>query len=229
MVPERPAGVPRDQSGVLRGGSWNNNPDNARASNRNRNHPDERNNNIGFRVVSSAHIPATAGSAGIADHGLRYAMAGASMAREHPVRTHCVGRISNLEHFGASVRSAPPFSFLPDPAAEQATEFSDLPAHVFILPVVQPAPMVCQPQIESKLVEPRIALQQALPAGAGRCLARAEQEFLEVECAVQQPANHAMAMDFRKGLALRDQPGQEVEAPREYYQVVMHGIDLLRH
>ncbi|MDZ4768730.1 MAG: SUMF1/EgtB/PvdO family nonheme iron enzyme [Chloroflexota bacterium] len=36
---------------VLRGGSWNNNQDNARASFRNRNNPNNRNNNIGFRVV----------------------------------------------------------------------------------------------------------------------------------------------------------------------------------
>ncbi|NJN88372.1 MAG: SUMF1/EgtB/PvdO family nonheme iron enzyme [Leptolyngbyaceae cyanobacterium SL_7_1] len=36
---------------LLRGGSWNNNPRNCRSANRNRNNPDNRNNNIGFRVV----------------------------------------------------------------------------------------------------------------------------------------------------------------------------------
>jgi hypothetical protein len=36
---------------MLRGGSWNNNPDNCRSSNRNRNARDNRNNNYGFRVV----------------------------------------------------------------------------------------------------------------------------------------------------------------------------------
>ncbi|MFN0104708.1 MAG: SUMF1/EgtB/PvdO family nonheme iron enzyme [Bryobacteraceae bacterium] len=41
---------------MLRGGSWNNNQENARAGNRNNNHPDNRNNNIGFRVVCSSHI-----------------------------------------------------------------------------------------------------------------------------------------------------------------------------
>ena len=35
---------------VLRGGSWNNNPQNLRSANRNRNTPDNRNNNICFRV-----------------------------------------------------------------------------------------------------------------------------------------------------------------------------------
>ncbi|MBD2429860.1 SUMF1/EgtB/PvdO family nonheme iron enzyme [Fischerella sp. FACHB-380] len=36
---------------MLRGGSWNNNPENCRSANRNRNNPDNDNNNIGFRVV----------------------------------------------------------------------------------------------------------------------------------------------------------------------------------
>ncbi|MGI9065300.1 MAG: SUMF1/EgtB/PvdO family nonheme iron enzyme [Pyrinomonadaceae bacterium] len=37
---------------LLRGGSWNNNATNVRSANRNRNTPDNRNNNIGFRVVA---------------------------------------------------------------------------------------------------------------------------------------------------------------------------------
>ncbi|MCP4934077.1 MAG: hypothetical protein GY927_07680 [bacterium] len=41
---------------MLRGGSWINNTDNARVDNRNRNNPDNRNNNWGFRVLSSVHI-----------------------------------------------------------------------------------------------------------------------------------------------------------------------------
>ncbi|MEO1590874.1 MAG: SUMF1/EgtB/PvdO family nonheme iron enzyme [Cyanobacteria bacterium J06632_22] len=39
---------------MLRGGSWNNNPDNCRSANRNRNTRDNINNTVGFRVVSSA-------------------------------------------------------------------------------------------------------------------------------------------------------------------------------
>ena len=39
-------------TGVLRGGSWiKNDPENLRAANRNNNHPANRNNNVGFRVV----------------------------------------------------------------------------------------------------------------------------------------------------------------------------------
>ncbi|MBH8564090.1 SUMF1/EgtB/PvdO family nonheme iron enzyme [Nostoc sp. CENA67] len=36
---------------LLRGGSWNNNPRNCRSANRNYNARDNRNNNVGFRVV----------------------------------------------------------------------------------------------------------------------------------------------------------------------------------
>jgi hypothetical protein len=50
-------GRPDLERRVLRGGAWNNNQDNARASNRNDNDPDNRNNNIGFRVVCVSHIP----------------------------------------------------------------------------------------------------------------------------------------------------------------------------
>jgi formylglycine-generating enzyme required for sulfatase activity len=41
---------------VVRGGSCNNNPNNARAAFRNHNTPNNRNNNIGFRVVCASHI-----------------------------------------------------------------------------------------------------------------------------------------------------------------------------
>jgi formylglycine-generating enzyme required for sulfatase activity len=39
---------------VVRGGSWNNEPENLRSANRNRNNADNRNNNIGFRLAQSA-------------------------------------------------------------------------------------------------------------------------------------------------------------------------------
>lgn len=41
----------RGLRGTLRGGSWNNTTNNARGSYRNRNNPDNRNNNNGFRVA----------------------------------------------------------------------------------------------------------------------------------------------------------------------------------
>ena len=53
--PRMAAGTaPNGPGRVLRGGSWNNNARNCRAAYRNRNHPDNRNDNIGFRVVVAA-------------------------------------------------------------------------------------------------------------------------------------------------------------------------------
>jgi len=42
---------------VVRGGSWNNNRNNVRCAYRNNNDPDNRNNNIGFRVLSHGFLP----------------------------------------------------------------------------------------------------------------------------------------------------------------------------
>ena len=41
----------KDSNRVNRGGSWNNEARNCRVSNRNNNTPDNRNNNLGFRLV----------------------------------------------------------------------------------------------------------------------------------------------------------------------------------
>ena len=38
---------------MLRGGSWNNNPQNCRVANRNNNTPGNRNNNVGFRLANT--------------------------------------------------------------------------------------------------------------------------------------------------------------------------------
>ncbi len=46
-------GIGSQHHRVLRGGSFNNNPKNVRCACRNNNKPDNRNNNIGFRVVVS--------------------------------------------------------------------------------------------------------------------------------------------------------------------------------
>ncbi|PZN71231.1 MAG: hypothetical protein DM484_26870 [Candidatus Methylumidiphilus alinenensis] len=39
----------------MRGGSWNNKPQNLRSANRNRNDPTKRNDNNGFRLAQSGH------------------------------------------------------------------------------------------------------------------------------------------------------------------------------
>ncbi|MFZ5919062.1 MAG: hypothetical protein ACOYZ7_19180 [Chloroflexota bacterium] len=42
---------------MVRGGSWNNNRNNARCANRNRNNPNNWNNNLGLRVAVSHVFP----------------------------------------------------------------------------------------------------------------------------------------------------------------------------
>jgi hypothetical protein len=70
---------------VLRGGGWNNNPDNARATNRNRNNPDNRNNNIGFRLLRSPTLHRLSGpfSSSITVYGCGGID---GMAQVHPAR-----------------------------------------------------------------------------------------------------------------------------------------------
>lgn len=54
--PADPEDPESDGRRVVRGGSWNNDQDNARATYRNHNDPGNRNNDIGFRVVCSSHM-----------------------------------------------------------------------------------------------------------------------------------------------------------------------------
>jgi hypothetical protein len=92
---------------VVRGGSWNNDQDNARAAYRNRNNPDNRNNNVGFRLVCASHIlpplqwrrssglvasvPTSEGLGSASGNGRRPRFAargeGLKMAQVSPVRT----------------------------------------------------------------------------------------------------------------------------------------------
>jgi formylglycine-generating enzyme required for sulfatase activity len=61
---EYPSSPQRDPSGplsgtnrVLRGGSWNNDARNCRSANRNNGHPGNRNDNLGFRLLSTWQSP----------------------------------------------------------------------------------------------------------------------------------------------------------------------------
>ena len=83
-APERPPSLR-----VLRGGSWNNNPQNLRAARRNRNNTKNRNNNVGFRVASTtaaraARITVLAGVHG-SSRAVLMIMAGASGLRPLPL------------------------------------------------------------------------------------------------------------------------------------------------
>ncbi len=52
----RLAGIGSKHLRVLRGGSFNNNAENVRCAYRNRNNPNNQNNNFGFRVVVSTFV-----------------------------------------------------------------------------------------------------------------------------------------------------------------------------
>ncbi|MEO6038240.1 MAG: SUMF1/EgtB/PvdO family nonheme iron enzyme [Saprospiraceae bacterium] len=49
----------RGSNRVLRGGSWNNDADNARVRNRNDNNPNNRNDNYGFRLANTGNFSGT--------------------------------------------------------------------------------------------------------------------------------------------------------------------------
>ena len=65
---------------MLRGGAYNNNPRNVRCAYRNRNNPEDRNDNIGFRLVASTlsappemrRVPPRDGCAAEAENGGAY-------------------------------------------------------------------------------------------------------------------------------------------------------------
>jgi hypothetical protein len=60
----------------MRGGAWNNDATNLRATNRNRNEPENRNNNIGFRCARDVEPPRTDGRGGNAGAGAATAASG---------------------------------------------------------------------------------------------------------------------------------------------------------
>ena len=72
---------------VIRGGSWNNNPQNLRSANRNNNTPDNSNDNIGFRLVSTKVCQLSA------VHGLHFRASGFVQAITQCQRPQGAGRI----------------------------------------------------------------------------------------------------------------------------------------
>jgi hypothetical protein len=59
---------PSDGQRVIRGGSWNNKPENLRSLNRNRNNADYKNHNVGFGLAQSAR-PASCRARSRSIHG----------------------------------------------------------------------------------------------------------------------------------------------------------------
>jgi hypothetical protein len=166
------------ESRVLRGGSWINNQDNARADNRNHNHPDNRNNNIGFRVVCSSHIhlrppecrqvpPVTAGGM------RRRPMDGAGASSPHAAWRGVRAHIQDEAPPGcAAPRRFPVFIQLRPACRIQPPRSRPISAIMRLTcsycPSDSQRPAVGQPQIEPELVQAAIGLGQPVaPRGAG--------------------------------------------------------------
>ena len=224
-------------SRVLRGGSWNNNAMNLRAANRNDNHPDNRNNNIGFRVCRGSHIVITLGwgcwphkPAIAADYGWLREDQARSMAQACPVRTLPLGVGRIAEPDAAWIRSrGVHFFFAPrsrrtlaHPAAEQAAHLAYHGAHMGVLPIIQPAPMMGEPQVQPQRVQCRIrARQRRLPGRTARGLG-AEHRFLAIQRSRHQSMRYRMTIGPGKTFAFRQQPSQQVKQTGEQYQFFSH-------
>ncbi len=141
---------------MLRGGSWNNNPDNVRASARNNNHPDNRNNNLGFRVLCSSHIEicSAAGIASrlrLAGRGRRW-IDGAGESCPH-VAVSRRAHIKTERHLDSLPWRSPILAAgLFNPTTQQFSDFCNLGADMNILTIIQPMPLMCESQIQPEAI-----------------------------------------------------------------------------
>lgn len=141
---------------MLRGGSWNNHPDNMRAATRNNNHPDNRNNNIGFRVLCSSHIEicSNTGIASwlrLAGRGWRW-IDGAGESRPHIAKLRRAHNETERHLDAFPWRSSFSAVRLLDPPAQQFANFRHLSADMGILPIIEPVPLIGEPQIQAQTV-----------------------------------------------------------------------------
>lgn len=97
-----------------------------------------------------------------------------------------------------------------DPASEQAADLRDHGADMAVLPVVEPAPMVGQTQVQPQPRQRRVAIaQHRAPGGAFAGLSQ-KQPVLQIQRRVHEPLSHRMSIDARKPLGLWQQPLQQV-------------------
>ena len=219
----------------MRGGSWNNNTDNARAAYRNDNDPDNRNNNIGFRVVCSSHIHvpfsrcrhialATAGVTRRKGVGWRGKV---QSARRMVLGA---GRIQKpWRRLGVEPRGALWFRFadgLANPTAEEAPDFGDHAADVFVLSGGKPAPVVGEAQVEAEFVEAGIGVAEAGAPGGAAAHLGVEELFGEVECGTEEASCDGCPVRAGEGFPFRDEPFQKIIHTRENDKV-FHGDSII--
>lgn len=169
---------------VVRGGSWDDSRDNARASYRNNNHPDNRNNNIGCRVVVS-HI-GRGSSRQCSSTTVDGPRKGARMAQAGPVRTSRRGarraHSANGRPPGQRPPGRPPLALdLLQPATEQTPDLRDHRTHVFVLSGGKPTPLMGQPQIQAYAREPSVRGPQRHRARGTSLALRVHERLLKVE------------------------------------------------
>ena len=99
---------------------------------------------------------------------------------------------------------------LAQPAAEQAADLGYHATGVLVLAVVQPVPVMREPQVQADTVECGIHAMQPLQAGATAPGLGLEQALLDVQRGIEQAFGHRVPVGPRKALALGQQPGKQV-------------------
>ncbi len=235
----RAVGSPASALRAVRGGSWNNRSGNCRLGYRNRNSPDNRNNNLGFRVVC-CHIPGpgagtrTAGrqrqqcvpvTAGLPSRRAlewrgwvpsrckpgRILKRAAPRVPGTPVRPTCHGTPA-LAVSGSGHRFAP--------AADQPPQFSGEPARVLELPVAQPVPLPGQVQVLAQLVEQDVGIAQGCSPRQRRQVARRHQRVVDLHRQLGDVAADQVPLLAWPLLHMRQQPGQQVAGARVHHHAV---------
>ena len=217
---------------MLRGGSWNNNEDNARAVHRNNNHPANRNNNIGFRVVVAfvhpllsllwswrdrmtarcapirSRVPAMAADYGLQPEAKEERSAEPVWSARNRGGTWGTARVRRIHKTGRDLDSFPSRPLLRrlDPAAEQPANLSDHPADVFVLPAGQPVPLRGQAQIQPELVQVSIGSVQMPQPFRPAPRVGVVDRLLEVERRVEKSSCNYKALRARELLSAWDQP-----------------------
>lgn len=134
------------------------------------------------------------------------------MAQASPARTiEYVGQIQNRDASRVRPRSVSPRLH---PAAEHFAEFRHHRAHMSILAVVEPVPVVREPKVHAQFVERGVGATQVLLACRTALALRFEQGFLKIERTIHEALADRRAKGTRNFFSLRHQPMQEIEGFR---------------
>jgi len=144
-------------------------------------------------------------------------------AQMSPVRTGETHRRAHIQKpWSGWRRSSAPGWFRSHPTAQQPSNLRNHHAHMPVLPIVDPAPGMRQPQIESQFVETGVGGPQVLLAGCPSLAERVKERLLKVERRVHQSLGHGLAVGFRETFRFRQQPRQHIEGARQDNHVVGH-------